>query len=316
MGGIEVEGPGALGLIQHLTVNDAARLEVGQSQYSLFCREHGGVIDDLLVYRLGETSFLAIVNGARHAVDLGWMREAEAEWSDVTLADRTEANALIALQGPRALEILERVTEEPVGDIEPFHFRHGSVAGVAALLSRTGYTGEDGFEIRVAARDARTLWRALLEAGRDVGVRPAGLGARDILRLEMGYPLYGADLDEEHTPLEAGLGWVVKLEKGPFVGREALVRQREEGVQRKLVGIRLEERGFPRPGYPVVASGEVVGTVTSGTVSPRLGCGIALAYLSAAATEVATPVAVRIRERDIAGSVVKPPFYKDGSRKR
>lgn len=315
MGGVEIEGPQALDLVQHLTANDAASLDVGQAQYSLLCRELGGVIDDLIVYRTGDDAYLLIVNGARHGVDLAWIGSHAAAWPEAIVADRTEANALIALQGPRSVEILERVASAPVGDVEPFHFTRGRVAGVEALLSRTGYTGEDGFEIRVPADGAVTVWRSLLDGGRDLGIRPAGLGARDILRLEMGYPLYGADLDEDHTPLEAGLGWVVKLGKGAFIGRDALVRQREEGVPRRLVGIRLDEKGFPRPGYPVIAAGQQVGTVTSGTVSPALDCGIALAYLPRDLTQEGAPVAIRIRERDIAASVVALPFYTNGSRK-
>jgi glycine cleavage system T protein (aminomethyltransferase) len=316
MGGVEIEGPGALDLIQYLTVNDASRLAVGQSQYSLLCRESGGVIDDLLVYRTGDYAYLLIVNGARHAVDLEWMRSQAAGRSGVSLADHTDANALIALQGPRSREILTRAAQTRVDTIAPFHFDRGRVAGVDAFISRTGYTGEDGFELRVPADGAVAVWRRLLDEGRDSGIRPAGLGARDILRLEMGYALYGADLDEEHTPLEAGLAWVVKLGKGSFVGRDALAGQLEAGLSRRLSGIRLEEKGFPRPGYAVIAGAEEVGVVTSGTVSPALGYGIALAYLPSELARAGTGVAIRIRDRDLAASVVDLPFYHGGSRKR
>lgn len=315
MGGIEAGGPRALDFVQRLAVNDASRLSVGQAQYSLLCRETGGVIDDLLVYRTADVGYLLIVNGARHEVDLAWMAAQAEAWSGVSLVDRTEENALIALQGPSSAKILARATTASVGDLSPFHFEYGRVDGVDTFISRTGYTGEDGFELRVPADDAARIWRRLLDEGRDLGILPAGLGARDILRLEMGYALYGADLDEEHTPLEAGLDWVVKLGKGDFIGRGPLARQREEGVSRRLVGIRLEERGFPRPGYEVVAQGRTVGSVTSGTVSPTLQAGIALAYLPVELAAIGTPVAVRIRGREIAGSVAELPFYTGGSRK-
>ncbi len=315
MGQVEVRGRDALAFVQHLTVNDAGALRVGQAQYSLFCREHGGVVDDLLVYRVDEAEYLLIVNGARRAEDLAWMFANQAGF-DVSLEDRADAHGLLALQGPAAENVLSRVAGAQVGTLPPSHHRMVALEGVDVLISRTGYTGEDGFEIRPPAEAAPSIWCALLEAGADLGLVPAGLGARDILRLEVGYPLYGADLDEDHSPLEAGLAWVVKLGKGAFIGSEALTRQKELGLSRRLRGIRLEERGFPRPGYPVIAGGQEVSLVTSGTVSPLLHCGIALAYLPAEHAAIGSPVAIRIRGRDLAGSVSQLPFYTGGSRRK
>ena len=315
MGQVEVSGRDALKFVQHLTVNDAATLEVGQAQYSLMCLETGGVIDDLLVYRLDESRYLLVVNGARRAVDLEWIHGRQSVF-DVAAADLADEHALIALQGPRAEEILARLAGRELTGLLPNRHAVGRIDGTDAMVSRTGYTGEDGFEIRARATAAPSLWQALLEAGSASGLQAAGLGARDSLRLEVGYPLYGADLDEEHTPLEAGLGWAVKTEKGGFVGRDALRGQRHGGVARRLRGIRLEEKGFPRPGYLVVAGGREIAEVTSGTVSPELGCGIALAYLPVQHAEIGTPVFIRVRGRDLAGRVSPVPFYTGGSRRR
>jgi aminomethyltransferase len=314
MGELEVRGPAALELVQRISINDASRLGAGQAQYSAMCAEDGGIVDDLLVYRYPE-HFMLVVNASNREKDLDWIREA-ASGLDVEVVDRSEEVALIAIQGPRAREIVRPLTELPVDEIGYYRFRVGEIAGVAATVSGTGYTGEDGFELYVAAGDAATLWGALLDAGEGRGLRPAGLGARDSLRLEMGYPLYGNDLDEAHTPLEAGLGWLTKLAKGEFIGREALVRQKAEGVTRRLVGLVLTERGFPRPGYAVLASGREVGVVTSGTVSPTLGEGIAMAYVPADLAAPDTEVQLDVRGRTAGALVVRPPFYTGGSIRR
>jgi aminomethyltransferase len=244
-----------------------------------------------------------------------WIRGRQSVF-DVVTADKADEHALVALQGPAAEGVLARVAGRDLTGLGPNRHATGPVDGVEATVSRTGYTGEDGFEIRLRAADASRVWSALLEAGEAAGLRAAGLGARDTLRLEVGYPLYGADLDVEHTPLEAGLGWAVKPEKGGFVGRDALIGQRHAGVARRLRGIRLEEKGFPRPGYPVVVAGREIAEVTSGTVSPELECGIALAYLPAEHAALGTPVFVRVRGRDLAGRVSAVPFYTGGSRRR
>lgn len=314
MGEFMVRGPQALDFVQHITTNDASKLDVGQAQYSTMVNEQGMVIDDLLVYRFPD-HYMLVVNGACREKDWAWASRHAAEF-DVRLTDESDGIALMALQGPRAQEILETLTDDDVDSIRYYHFAEGTVAGVKALISRTGYTGEDGFELYVAADDAAALWRRVLEAGADQGLIACGLGSRDSLRLEMGMALYGNDLDEGHTPLEAGLAWVTRLDKGPFVGREALKAQKEAGVARRLVGFRLKERGFPRPHYPVSVGGQVVGEVTSGTLSPTLGEGIGMAYVPTAAAKPGTEIGIVIRDRAVPAEVVKPPFHTTGTVKR
>jgi aminomethyltransferase len=231
----------------------------------------------------------------------------------VELEDRTDGIALLALQGPKAQEILARLTDHDLDSIRYYRFAEGQVDGVDAIISRTGYTGEDGFELYVAADDAAGLWRRLLEVGKDDGLIATGLGCRDSLRLEMGYALYGNDLDEARTPLEAGLAWVTKLDKGDFVGRDALRRQKEEGVKVRLAGFRLRERGFPRHGYPVEFEGDRSGEVTSGTMSPTLGYGVGLAYVPVAAARPGTEIGIVIRDRAVPAEVVRPPFHTGGT---
>lgn len=314
MGEFEVRGAEALGLVQWLTTNDAGRVEVGQAQYSAFCDENGCVLDDLLVYRF-EDRYLLVVNAANREKDWAWVVR-HASRFDCAVDDISGRTALLALQGPSAAGILAGLTGADLDGVGYYRFTTGEVAGVPAVVARTGYTGEDGFELYLEAGDAPEVWRALLEAGKAHGLEPAGLGARDSLRLEMGYALYGNDLDAEHSALESGLGWVVKPGKGDFSGRDALVRQKAEGVERRLVGLRLLERGFPRPGYEIVAEGEVAGTLTSGTVSPSLGEGIAMGYLPAPLAAPGTRVAVRIRRTDVPALVARPPFYRRGSIRR
>ena len=311
MGEFTVRGERALDFVQHVGTNDASKLEVGQAQYSTLLNHEGKLLDDLLVYRYPD-HYMLVVNGSNREKDFAWVSQF-AERFGVELADRTDEIALLALQGPRAQEVLSRLTDAELEAIRYYRFVEGTVNGVPATISRTGYTGEDGFELYVAAADAPALWRRILEEGAELGVTPAGLGCRDSLRLEMGYALYGSDLDEERTPLEAGLGWVVKLDKGDFVGRDALLRQKEEGIRRKLVGFVLKERGFPRHGYPVRVDGEDVGEVTSGVVSPSLGEGVGMAYVPAEAAKPGTEVGIVIRGRAVPAEVVRPPFYREGS---
>jgi aminomethyltransferase len=267
-----------------------------------------------VVYRLGEEDFRLVVNAANIAKDWEHVRAHVADL-DAELEDESRDVALIAVQGPAAEGVLAPLASVELEPIGFYGFAEGAVAGVDAVISRTGYTGEDGFELYLPAAEAPGVWRRILEAGSPAGLRPAGLGARDTLRLEMGYALYGNDLDEESTPLEAGLGWLVKLDKGEFVGREALRRQKEEGVPRRLKGFRLTERGFPRPGYPVRFRGAEAGEVRSGTVSPTLEVGIGTVYLPPDA-EPGEPLAVVIRDREVAAEVAGTPFYTAGSLKR
>ena len=314
MGEFLVHGPQALHLVQRVSVNDAASLAVGQCQYSAMCAEDGGIRDDLVVYRMAD-HFMLVVNASRRAQDWAWIVK-HAEGLDVTLEDPSDEIGLLALQGPRAQEILDPLTDMNLNDVAYYHFEEGTVAGCPATISRTGYTGEDGFELYVTEADTVAVWNALCERGGEAGLLPSGLGARDSLRLEVGFALYGNDLDEEHTPLAGRLGWVVKWDKGEFSGRDALVRQKEEGVPHRLVGIRLTERGFPRPGYPIVHDGNEVGVVTSGTVSPSLGYGVALGYVPAELMGPDTEVGVRIRDKVIPGVVARLPFYTEGSVRR
>ena len=314
MGEFDVRGPDAEALIQRVTVNDVSKTVPGQAQYSAMTLEDGGIIDDLIVYRFPDR-FMLVVNASNREKDWNWIL-GRAEGLDVELKDVSDEVALLALQGPAAREILRPLAEPDVDEVGYYRFVEGTVAGVPTVISGTGYTGEDGFELYLPADRAREVWDRLLEAGRDDGLIPAGLGARDSLRLEVGYALYGNDLDEEHTPLESGLGWITKLDKGDFVGREALAAQKERGVERRLVGLRLTARGFPRPGYPIVADGREVGTVTSGTLSPTLGEGIAMGFVETAHAAAGSEVAVEIRGHDVPAVVQRPPFYTDGSIKR
>lgn len=311
MGEVEVRGERALDFVQHLTTNDASKLEVGQAQYSSLLREDGTMLDDLIVYRQPD-HYLLVVNAANREQDVEWI-ERHAEAFGIEIRDRSDDVALLALQGPAAERILQQLTDEPLSEIRYYRFRTGRVNGGEVLISRTGYTGEDGFELYVPAEAAAALWRRLLQVGAPEGLQPVGLGARDSLRLEMGYLLYGNDADHRHTPLEAGLAWTVKLDKGDFIGRDALVKQKEAGVERRLTGFRLLERGFPRRGYALRVDGEPVGEVTSGVLSPSLGYGIGLGYLPPAAAKPGTRIEVVIRDQAIPAEVVRPPFYKEGS---
>ncbi|MBI4515336.1 MAG: glycine cleavage system aminomethyltransferase GcvT [Deltaproteobacteria bacterium] len=309
MGEIEISGPAALATCQRLTVNDVARLQAGQAQYSLLCLPTGGVVDDVLVHRLAGERYLFCVNAANSDKDFAWMN---AQRGAATVRDCSTEFAQLALQGPRATAILQPLTAVALAPVPAFAFIQAQVAGKDALLAHTGYTGEDGWEIYCAPAAAEPIWQALLEAGGPAGLLPCGLGARDTLRLERALPLYGHELTEDTTPLEAGLGWVVRLNKGDFIGAAALRAQRQRGLQRKLVGFVLDEPGIARPGYAILHNGATVGAVTSGTKSPTLGKAIGLGYVAAACAEVGTRLAIEIRGRAVAATVVSLPFYRRG----
>ena len=308
MGEIEVRGPAAAAVCQELTVNDVSRLRMGDGQYTVLCNEQGGVLDDLIIFRLGPARFLLVVNAANTVADLAWIQRHARDGAEVL--DRSEDMALLALQGPEAEAILRRLTPLDLPGLRPFAAVEGRVAGLTVLVSRTGYTGEDGFELLVASRDAVALWDAVLQVVGRHGGQPAGLAARDTLRLEAGLPLCGSDMDSTTTPLEAGLGWVVKLGKERFIGRAALAEQAARGVPRRLVGIELTEPGIPRHGFAVWRDGKTVGQITSGTKSPTLGRFIGLAYLTTGAAAPGTPVEVDIRGRRLPARVVDRPFYR------
>ncbi|HTT70955.1 MAG TPA: glycine cleavage system aminomethyltransferase GcvT [Anaeromyxobacteraceae bacterium] len=306
MGEVVFRGGRALEALQRLFTNDLARCADGQAQYGCLCREGGGIVDDVVVYRRSGEDLLVCVNAGNRQKDYDWL---QGHASGAQVANESDLFAQLALQGPRAAELLQKLTSLRLPSIGTYRFTQGEVAGVESLVARTGYTGEDGFELFAASERAPGLWAALLEEGRALGIAPCGLGARDSLRLEMAYRLYGSDMDDESTPLEAGLAWVVKLDKGEFVGREALVRQKSAGLSRKLVGFVLTEPGIPRHGYAVLQDGKPVGTVTSGTKSPSLGTSIGLAYVPPALAAEGSTFAVDIRGRAVAAKVVKTPFY-------
>jgi aminomethyltransferase len=312
MGEIEVKGSGALAFIQELTINDASKLVNGQVQYSAMCYSHGGVVDDVTLYRFDHDYYLFCVNAANTDKDFAWMEEVleEGDFPDVTLRNVSTDFAQLALQGPAAAEILSRLTDTDLADIAYYHFYEGLVAEVPAIISRTGYTGEDGFELYFNPQAAERVWNALLEVGGPDGLVPVGLGARDTLRLEKKYALYGHELSPEISPLEGGLGWITKLAKPSFVGKEALVRMKEEGVPRKLVGFTMTEPGIPRADYPVYAGEHRIGVVTSGTMSPSLRVGIGLALIEAAHGAIGTPLKIGIRSRTVGAEVVKTPFVQ------
>ncbi|HSB61863.1 MAG TPA: glycine cleavage system aminomethyltransferase GcvT [Vicinamibacteria bacterium] len=310
MGEFEVAGPQALPALQWLTTNDAAALAVGQVQYTLLCRPDGGLVDDLTLARLGPERYLLTVNAANVEKDWTWVREqAAARGLAPAWRDASAETALIAVQGPRAETVVGRLADADVRSLGYYRLAEGRLAGRPALFSRTGYTGEDGFELYLAAGDAGPVWATVLETGAPDGIAPIGLGARDTLRLEMRYPLYGNDIDDTTNPLEAGLGWVVKPAKGDFLGRAALERVRAAGPSRRLVGLEMVERAVPRHGYPVLREGRPTGVVTSGSFAPSLERGIAMAYVASADAAVGTELAVEIRGQPRAARVVRTPFH-------
>ena len=310
MGEFWITGPGAVDFVDHVTTNDVRALAVGQVHYSTILNERGTIEDDCLVYRFADR-IMMVVNASNAAKDFGLIAPHAARFG-ASIVDASDATALLALQGPEAEQILQPLISTPLGDIAYYHFTEGEVAGHAAIVSRTGYTGEDGFELYLPNASAVPVWRALLATDRVV---PAGLGARDTLRLEMGMALYGNDIDDTTTPLEAGLAWLVKLNKGDFVGRDALVAQKARGLERKLVGFTMADRSFPRHGYPVFYDGAPSGEVRSGTMSPTLGTPIGTCYLPLAGTKEGTAFEIEIRGKRLPATVVKPPFYEHGSHK-
>ena len=313
MGEFEVDGPGALDALQSLTTNDVAALEVGQVQYSLLCYPNGTIVDDLTVYRLAGDRFMLTVNAANIDKDWAWVTTytslAEYQRKGVRWRNVSAETGLIAAQGPKAEELVGRLADHDVGKLGYYRFARGAAAGIDTLISRTGYTGEDGFELYASAAATARLWAALLEAGHDDGAQPIGLGARDTLRLEMKYALYGNDIDDTTNALEAGLSWVVKPAKGEFIGRAALEKVRAEGVRRKLVGIEMVDKAVARHGYPVLKDGRRVGVVTSGSYGPSVDRYIAMAYVETALAAVDTPLAVEIRGQAKAARVVRTPFH-------
>lgn len=310
MGEIEVLGRRALEFIQYVTCNDASKLTPGRAQYTGLMTPRGTFVDDLLVHKINEERYLLVVNAANKDKDYAYLCAQVAAFEHVDVTDRSDDFAQLAIQGPKAPEVLQRLTPVDLSAIRYYRFVEGEVNSAPAFIARTGYTGEDGFEVYLAPAAAPSLWRAVLEAGSPEGIVPCGLGARDTLRFEASMPLYGNDIDDSTTPFEAGLGWIVKLDKESFLGREALSRQQAAGITRKLVGFEMRGRGIGRHGYALWAGGKRVGVVTSGTHSPTFGKPLGMGYVPVAYAEPGTPIEVEIRGQQVAAEVVETPFYR------
>ena len=314
MGEFYISGPEALDLIQKVTVNDASKLTAGKAQYSCMCYEDGGIVDDLIVYKLyDENQFILVVNASNIEKDLNWILQNNT--FDAQVHDNSDDTALLAVQGPKSVETLQKLTDLDLSSIGFYSFKMGSLAGMdGVVFSATGYTGEKGFELYFDKNhvDPRAVWDAIFEAGEEFGIEPCGLGARDTLRLEMGYALYGNDITKETHPLEARLGWITKFDKGDFIGKEALLKKKEEGVHRQMIGFVMEdERSIPRQGYEIMNdAGEKIGEVTSGTMSITLGKGIGMGYVEKAYAAEGSAIHIAIRKKAAAAVITKPPFIK------
>jgi aminomethyltransferase len=316
MGEIVVIGKRAKDFVQYLTLNDVTKLYEGRAQYTAMTYEYGGLIDDLLVYNLGDR-YLLVVNASNKDKDLQWIQKQAASFDDVDIQDISERTALIAVQGPMSLSILQTLTDTDLSDVKFYHFKIGTILGTEMIISRTGYTGELGFELYYDATgcDNNAVWNAVIEAGKSEDIGPAGLGARDTLRLEMGMLLYGNDMDEKNNPFEAGLGWITKLEKENFIGRTALIDIKEKGTSRILTGFKIADetmarRAIPRHGFQIVHDGKEIGRVTSGTLSPTLQTSIAMGYVEREFAIEGNEVQILIREKEVAFTVTKPPFIR------
>jgi aminomethyltransferase len=309
MGEIEIRGPESLALVQRLTTNDAAKLSDGQAQYSGLTNPDGGFVDDILVHRFGPEHYFLCVNASNTSKDFDWISSQSGEF-DAEAKNTSDQYTQLAIQGPKAIAIMQSLTDVDLDAIKYYWFTRGAVDGVPAIIARTGYTGEDGIEIYFDPSESEHIWNRIIETGSAAGLRPCGLAARNTLRLEAKMALYGNDIDATTTALEADLAWIVKLNKGDFIGRDRFVKQKAEGISRKLVGFEMVERGIARDHYPIYVGGEQFGQVTSGSPAPTLGKNIGLAYLPIGSTEVGTRFEVDIRGRRVAAEVVPTPFYK------
>lgn len=310
MGQVEIAGKNAVAAIQRLVCSDPAQLAIGQAHYSGLLTPDGTFLDDIIVYRMGPAHFLVVVNAGNVAKDFAWIKEQVGAVGDAAAIDSSSRYALIAIQGPAARSVLQQLATIDLSDIKAFQFAHGEVASARAMIACTGYTGEDGFEIFIPPGMADKVWLALLAAGQSAGVVPAGLGARDTLRLEASMRLYGSDIDDTTTVLEAGLGWVIDWTNESFIGRDRLLEQKARGVARKLVGFEMIDRGIARHGYNVLQGGTVIGAVTSGTQTPTVGKAIGMAYVPVALSKPGTEIEIDIRGRAAHARVVRMPFYK------
>jgi aminomethyltransferase len=310
MGEFFISGPKSEALLQRVCSNDISKITIGQAQYNCMPNETGGIVDDLIVYKMDEDSYMAVVNASNIDKDFAHISKYNSEFG-ATLVNNSDDYALLAVQGPKATEVLQQLTEVDLSAIKFYHFEVGTLAGINdIIISATGYTGSGGFELYCKNQDAETLWDAVFKAGESFGIQPIGLAARDTLRLEMGYCLYGNDIDDTTSPLAAGLGWITKFTKD-FVNSESLAIEKEQGSSQKLVGFVLEERGIPRTGYEIVdQDGTVIGKVTSGTMSPSLSKGIGMGYVTTSHSKIDTPIWIQIRKNQVAATITKLPFYK------
>lgn len=309
MGEIFVTGDKALDFVQYITINDASKLFPGRVQYSAMCYPDGGIVDDLLVYKLSDKEFLLVVNASNIEKDYNWMKENNK--FGVTIDNRSDEYSLLAVQGPNSGEVLKKLVPN-MPEIEYYHFIKGKVAGIEMIISRTGYTGEFGYELYFTGdeSDAEKVWNELFKVGKSFDIQPIGLAARDSLRLEMGYCLYGNDIDKTTNPIEAGLGWITKTNKGNFIAKDVIEKIKQEGTNRKLVAMISDEKTFPRHGYEITAGGKKVGVITSGTVSPVLEKPIALGYVDKPFNNPGSEVAFKVRDKEFPALVTKLPFVK------
>lgn len=312
MGEVHVDGPDAIPFVNSITTNDVTKLVDGQAHYSALTNENGGVVDDLLVYRFAENKLFLVVNASTTEKDWEWISSHRGDF-DVDLRHASVEYCQIAIQGPKAVEMLQKLTVTDLAGIQYYHFKTGEVDGISSIISRTGYTGEDGFEVYADASAAAQLWDKMLEVGNygaDNGILPCGLAARNTLRLESAMSLYGNELGDDISPLEANLGWICKLNKGDFIGREALVKQKEAGLDRKLVGFEMTEPGIARDGFPVIIDGEKLGLVTSGSPAPFLKKNIGLAFVPTEFANVGQEIKIEVRGKHLSAVIVPTPFYK------
>jgi aminomethyltransferase len=309
MGEVTFEGPKAFEQLQKLITNDLRACADGQAQYSALLKPDGCMIDDIIVYKFSPERLFICVNAGNRDKDFAWLKE-QGTAPGCTVTDRGNEYAQIAVQGPKAVALVQKLANKDLSGVKTYWFTEGEVAGVPGIIARTGYTGEDGFEIFCAPEHAENLWNAILEAGQPDGILPCGLGARDSLRLESCYRLYGNDMDEQTTPLEAGLGWIVKFDKGDFIGRDVLVEQKAEGLSKQIVYFKLKDKGIARHDYPVLSEGKVVGKVTSGTLGPTVKEAVGMAFVPPAVAKAGGPIAIDIRGKAVPAEIVKQPFYK------
>lgn len=309
MGEFFIQGPKALELIQKISSNDASKIAVGKAQYCYLPNENGGIVDDLIIYRMAENEYMLVTNASNIEKDWAWISKHNTIGAD--LIDRSSEYSLLAIQGPKAIEAMQPLTSVNLSEIKFYSFEVADFAGIDnVIISATGYTGSGGFEIYCKNEDAEHIWNKVFEAGEKFGIKPIGLAARDTLRLEMGFCLYGNDIDENTSPLEAGLGWITKFTKD-FINSENLKKEKEAGLRQKLIGFELISRGIPRQGYEITgADNQIIGRVTSGTMAPSLGKGIGLGYVTAENSDPGTKIFIKVRNKNIPAVVVKTPFYK------